>query len=100
MVGFYTKFTTNAEDREKLVALLSKASTSMKEVAGCKVYEVALDAIDPTVTVATEIWADEATHDASLQGNTAKALIVQAMPLMAAPPKQIKLGPVVTSWFD
>lgn len=100
MIGFYTKFTTSTENRQKLVAVLSQASSAMREVIGCKLYEIALDAVDPAITAVTEVWTDEAAHDASLQNEAARTLIAQAMPLMGAPPKQIKFGPVITSWLD
>ncbi len=100
MIGFYTKFTTSAEDRAKLVAVFSQASSIMGEIAGCKLYDVTLNTADPAVTAVIEVWTDEIAHDASLQSEAAKTLIAQAMPLMAALPKQIKLGPVVTSWLD
>lgn len=100
MIGFYTKFTTSAGNRPKLIAMLSQASSAMGKIIGYKLYEVALDAVDPTITAVTEVWTDEAAHDVSLQNEAARALIAQAMPLMAAPPKQIKFGPVITSWLD
>ena len=100
MIGYYTKFTTSIENRGELATLLSQAAVAMRRIVECKLYEVALDVIDATSTVVTEVWADEAAHDASLQSEAAKELILQAAPLMAAPPKQIKSGPVITSWLD
>ena len=100
MLGYYTKFTTVPENRTKLVDLLLQAAAAMDKAIGCKVYDVALDAADPMSTVVTELWTDETAHDASLQSDVAKTLITQAMPLMTAPPRQIKLGPVLTSWLD
>ena len=98
MIGYYTKFTTKPEVREKLVALLSQAAKAMEGVVGCKLYEVSLDALNPAITSVNEIWIDEKAHDASLQDGNTKALIVQAMPLLTDKPKQAKLGPVIMSW--
>ena len=98
MIGYYTRFTTKPEDREKLVELLSHATKAMDAVVGCKLYEVSLDATNPAVTSVNEIWTDEEAHDASLQNDDAKALIAQAMPFLTDKPKQAKLGPVITSW--
>ena len=100
MIGYYTKFTTNAESRERLAAFLSEAATSIKSIPECKLYEVSLDASDFTITVVAEVWADEAAHDVSLQTEETKKIIAQAMPLLTAPPEQIKFGSVITSWFN
>ncbi len=99
MVGYYTKFTTKPENREKLVELLLQATKTMDAVEGCKLYEVSLDAMDSAVTSVNELWIDEQAHEASLQLDEAKALIAQAMPLLTDKPKQAKLGPVITSWI-
>lgn len=100
MIGYYTKFTTKPEDREKLVELLSQATREMNYVEGCKLYEVALGVADPAVTNVNEIWTDEHAHDTSLQNESAKALVNKAMPLLIAKPQQARLGPVITSWLS
>ena len=100
MIGYYTKFKTKPEDRDNLVELLSQAAGSMNKVSGCRLYEVALDAVDSAITSVNEIWTDESAHDASLQTEEARMLIPQAMPLLADKPQQIKLGPVITTWFS
>ncbi len=100
MIGYYTKFTTKPEDREKLVELLSQAARSMSTLEACNLYRVALDAADPAVTSVNEIWTDEHMHDASLQNESAKVLITQAIPLLTTKPQQARLGPVITSWLS
>ncbi len=100
MVGHYTKFTTRAEDRTRLASLLSQAAAAMGKLAGCKLYEIALDATDSAVTVVNEVWTDESAHDESLQTEAAETLIAQAMPLMVAPSKQIRFGSIVADWLD
>lgn len=99
MIGYYTRFTTAPENREAFVAILAQATEAMKTVEGCKLYHVSLDAANPAITCVNELWTDEASHDASLKLDSAKALITQAMPLLTSMPKQAKLGPVITSWL-
>jgi len=100
MIGLYTKFTTSAENRPKFVEILQEAASGLDSSLGCKLYEVALDATDPTVTVVTEVWEGEEAHTASLQLPESKSLIAKAMPLLTGAPKQIKLGPVISSWIE
>lgn len=100
MIGYYTKFKTKPEDRNKLVELLSQAARSLNTIDSCKLYEVGLDAVNPAITSVNEIWTNELAHDASLQTEEAKKLIPQAIPLLIDKPQQTKFGLVITTWLS
>ena len=91
MKGFFTKFATNPEDRDALVALLEQAARGMQGIEDCKLYVVSKDATDIAVTWVSEVWTDHETHRAALQVPDAKALIAKAMPLLTAGPEQTAL---------
>jgi len=94
MIGFYAKFTTAAENRDALIALLSQAAASMSAIPECRIYIVNRDASDASVTWVTEIWDNAEAHQASLKNDSAKALIAKAMPLLSEMPKQTRLDPI------
>ncbi len=58
-------------------------------LAGCLLYVVGCLADDPDTVVVTEVWTDQAAHDASLLEERVRTAIAQAMPLLAGPPEGI-----------
>ena len=94
MVGFYTKFITEENNRDALITILSEATGSMHSLFECQMYIVNKDATNPKVTWVTEIWTTPEAHAASLQIEDAKELIAKAMPLIIEKPEQIQLLPI------
>ena len=94
MFGLYTKITTTSDKRKDLLDILLHASQAMQSVDGCMLYIINESATEPDVIWVTEIWNNKESHAASLQLESNKALIAQAMPLIAKPPEQILLTPV------
>jgi quinol monooxygenase YgiN len=67
--------------RAELVRLLLAEAGRLP---GCLSYVVAEDPADDVTVWITEVWTDAAAHKASLQLPAVKAVIAQAMPLIAA----------------
>lgn len=80
MYGLIGKFKSQPGTRERLIALLLDGVQGMP---GCHSYVVAKDPKDADVIWITEVWDSEASHRASLELESVKAAIRQAMPLIA-----------------
>ena len=91
MIGFNTKFKTTPENREKFSQVLSRAAQEMITIADCVLYVVSEDENDSSVLWVTEAWTSTEAHDASLTTDAAKALIVEATPLLTERPVQTNL---------
>ncbi|HEY6466450.1 MAG TPA: putative quinol monooxygenase [Candidatus Acidoferrales bacterium] len=63
MYGLIAKLTAAQDKREELIALLKSSAARMP---GCYSYMVAKDSADDNVIWVTEVWDNEASHDASL----------------------------------
>ena len=94
MIGFYTKFTTEENNRDTLAGILSEAASAMQSLPDCRMYIVNKDSRNPKVIWVTEIWTTPEAHMASLQIEGAKELIAKAMPLIIEKPEQIQLLPL------
>lgn len=91
MIGFYTKFTTEASNRDALANILQQAASAMLEIEECKAYIVGKDAQDAEALWVTEIWTTASAHANALALEGAKQLIAQALPLLTQKPEQIRL---------
>jgi len=92
--GCYTKFTTQAGQRDALVSLLLSAADSGETLAGCQLYVINTSPTESEVVWVTEVWRSQADHDASLTLVSVRALIQQALPLLAGAPERIDVQPV------
>lgn len=81
MYGLIGSFKAAEGRRAELVKLLLAESGRLP---GCLSYVVAEDPADEVTVWITEVWTDAAAHQASLQLPAVKAVIAQAMPLIAA----------------
>jgi quinol monooxygenase YgiN len=80
MYGLIGKITSKPGGRESLLALLLQGS---QEMPGCLSYVVARDTENQDAIWVTEVWTDQASHQASLQLPSVQQTIAQAMPLIA-----------------
>jgi quinol monooxygenase YgiN len=80
MYGLIGKMISKPGQREALLALLLQGAADMP---GCLSYVIARDIGDDDVVWITEIWEDEARHQASLQLTSVRDAIAKAMPLIA-----------------
>lgn len=92
--GCYTRFTTQHGQRDVLVRLLLSGAESGETMAGCGLYLINTSPTESECVWVTEVWRSQADHDASLTLDSVRALIQQALPLLAAAPERIDVQPV------
>ena len=67
--------------RDELLAILSEGGQH-EEMAGCRMYLVAVDASDDDGVWVTEVWESEEAHAASLELDRVKERIARARPIL------------------
>jgi quinol monooxygenase YgiN len=67
--------------RDQLVEILTRQSAEMGE-RGCLLYEVGLNDDEPDAVFVSELWESAAAHAASLELESVRAAIAEAMPLL------------------
>lgn len=68
--------------RDAVVAILTRPSQDLAE-AGCLAYEVGIADDDPDTIHVSELWTSAEAHQASLQLDSVRAAIAEAMPLLS-----------------
>lgn len=91
--GIYGKFTAQTGKRDTLAQALLEAAAGLNNVEGCELYIVNVSESEPDVVWVTEVWRDEAAHQASLTPPETKAMIQRTMPLIAGI-EQTRIVPV------
>ena len=71
---------TKPGKRDEIVALLTRRST---DLAGCLLYEVGVNDDEPDSVFVSELWESAEAHQASLQLESVRATIAEAMPLLS-----------------
>lgn len=72
--------------RAALADILIRASALVKSMPGCCAYIVLEDVKDENIVSVFEMWDDKEAHDASLKDPQIRALIGEAMPILAGAP--------------
>ncbi len=70
-----------AGKRDVLIEILTRPSADLAE-AGCLLYEVGVNDDEPDRVFVAELWESAEAHAASLQLDSVKAAITEAMPLL------------------
>ncbi|MGE3961182.1 MAG: putative quinol monooxygenase [Dehalococcoidia bacterium] len=78
--GYFGTMRVQPGRREEVLAILLRASESLREV-GCHAYVVGV-ADDPDVVCVSELWESKEAHDASLELPATRAAIAEAMPML------------------
>ena len=73
---------TKPGQRDALVAILLRPKPGMRE-AGCLMYEVGINDDVPDAVFVSELWESADAHQASLQLDSTRAAIAEAMPLLS-----------------
>jgi quinol monooxygenase YgiN len=68
--------------RDRLVKILIRPSGEMGE-HGCLLYEVGVNDDEPDAVFVSELWESAAAHEASLELDSVREAIVEAMPLLS-----------------
>lgn len=77
--------------RGQLADILLRASRMVAEMQGCRAYIILEDLQDESSVVVFEMWDDKESHDASLRDANIRALIAEAMPILAGAPSGSEL---------
>lgn len=80
MYGLIGKMRVEPGERDALVAILTEGVDGMP---GCLSYIVAKDPADDESLWITEVWENEASHEASLQLPAVRDAIARARPIIA-----------------
>jgi quinol monooxygenase YgiN len=80
MYGLIGKIKTVTGQRDALISILTDGIGSMP---GCLSYIVAQDPTDADAIWVTEVWVDQASHQASLSLPAVQAAITRGRPLIA-----------------
>lgn len=80
MFGLIGKLRAVPGKRDELAAILAEGTGAMP---GCRSYIVALDPLEVDALWITEVWEDEAAHQASLDLPEVRAAITRGKPLIA-----------------
>ncbi len=91
MHGLINKMKAHPGKRDELVKLMLSGIDGMP---GCLSYVVAIDPADADAIWVTEVWDNAENHKASLSIPAVKAVIAQAMPLIAGFETSITTEPV------
>ena len=89
--GLFGSFTAAPGKRDELADYLLRAADLMRANPNCLLYLVATTDQDDEVAV-TEVWTDEAAHDASLRDPGVPELIAEARPVIAGVAEQTRLS--------
>ena len=68
---------------DALLAILLDAANAAPGMPGCRLYLVSLVPEDADAIAVTEVWDDQASHDASLSLPDVRATVSRARPLIA-----------------
>jgi quinol monooxygenase YgiN len=88
--GLFGKFSAQPGKRDDLVGYLLRAAKLLERDPACVQYIVGTSE-EPDAVWVSEIWTDEAAHDASLEPEDIQALIQEARPLIAGMSDQTRL---------
>src|SRR5690554_1788979 len=73
---------TKPGKRDDVVTILTRRSPELSD-AGCLLYEVGVNDDEPDTVFVAELWASPEAHRASLQLDSVRAAIAEAMPLLS-----------------
>ena len=91
MHGLIVKITAVEGKRDELIAILLQGT---REMPGCLSHIVASDPADAATIWVTEVWEDQASHEASLALPAVREAIAKGKPLIATFDKGVTTEPV------
>ncbi|MBI3170818.1 MAG: antibiotic biosynthesis monooxygenase [Chloroflexi bacterium] len=86
MYAITGKLSAQPGKRAQLAEILLRGSTMVAVMNGCRAYIILEDAKDDSTVWVFEMWDDKESHDASLRDENVRALISEAMPILAGAP--------------
>jgi quinol monooxygenase YgiN len=95
LFGLHGRLLAEPGKGDDLEAILLEAAEALKADDDCLLYAVSRQPDDPEAVWVTEIWTSREAHRASLGDEATRAMIEEAMPLIAElPERSIELRPV------
>ena len=91
MYGLIGRIKTVSGQRDALISILQDGTGAMP---GCFSYIIAKDPSDADAIWITEVWADQASHQASLSLPSVRQAIAHARPLIAGFAERFTTEPV------
>lgn len=91
MYAMTGKLSAQPGKRGQLAEILLRASKMVAGMQGCHAYIILEDVTDESAVLVFEMWADKESHDASLRDENVRALIAEAMPILAGAPSGSEL---------
>lgn len=91
MYAMTGKLSAQPGKRGQLAEILLRASRMVAEMQGCHAYIILEDVQDESAVAVFEMWDDKESHDASLRDANVRALIAEAMPILAGAPSGSEL---------
>lgn len=91
MYAMTGKLTAQPGTRKQLAEILLRASKMVAGMQGCRTYIILEDVQDESMLWVFEMWDDKESHDASLRDEHVRALIGEAMPILAGAPSGSEL---------
>jgi quinol monooxygenase YgiN len=88
MIG---KLTAKAGKRSELTDILLRAAEGVSGIPECRAYIVLEDLHDHDGVWVFEMWNSQQAHDDSLKDEQVRALIAEAMPILAGAPSGSEL---------
>ena len=86
--GSNNKLIAQEGKRDELATILLEASRLVSELKGCQIYLVSKDIEEENTIWVTEVWDSKEDHAQSLTLDSVRALIMQAIPLLASQPEK------------
>lgn len=68
--------------RDEVVAILTRLNPALRD-AGCLLYEVGINDSEPDTVFIAELWDSAEAHNGSLQLESVRVAIAEAMPLLS-----------------
>lgn len=91
MYAMFGKLAAHPGKRCEFAGILSRAADVVAQLPGCRMYIIHEDLSDADTLWVYEAWDDKESHDESLNHTQVRALISEAMPLMAGAPQGSEL---------
>jgi quinol monooxygenase YgiN len=91
MYSMTGKLTAKAGKRSELTSILLRAAEGVSHITECRAYIVLEDLHDENSVWVFEMWDTQQAHDDSLKDEQVRALIAEAMPILAGAPSGSEL---------
>jgi quinol monooxygenase YgiN len=81
--GLHGKMVAKPGMGDALASILLRAADALQDDPGCELYVIHRSADEADSVWVSEVWIDKAAHRASLEAPETRAMIEEAMPLIA-----------------